>query len=153
MDRVGGNGRLSVSLTTSKDQEVSFEVQGKDIYKLAGSIVDHAAGLWHLGVGDEYQGTYCTRMNPLARIDLAGVKLHYRNGGYLIVPRDGAEVSTFMPHQIARLRPMTYHHQTPEVCPDCLSMAVVTAEMNGQNTYPVKRPLNALEGTNTPTRK
>ena len=111
------------------------------------------AGVWHLGVGDEYEGTYCTRMNPLARIDLAGVKLHYRNGGYLIVPRDGAEVSTFMPHQIARLRPMTYHHQTPEVCPDCLSMAVVTAEMNGQNTYPVKRPLNALEGTNTPTRK
>ena len=63
------------------------------------------AGVWHLGVGDEYEGTYCTRMNPLARIDLAGVKLHYRNGGYLIVPRDGAEVSIFMPHQIARRRP------------------------------------------------
>ena len=115
--------------------------------------VDPAAGLWHLGVGDEYQGTYCTRMNPLARIDLAGVKLHYRNGGYLIVPRDGAEVSIFMPHNMARHRPMTYHDQVPEVCPDCLTMAAVTAEMIGQNTYPLKRLLKALAGTDTPAKK
>jgi len=115
--------------------------------------VDPAAGLWHLGVGDEYQGTYCTRMNPLARIDLAGVKLHYRNGGYLMVPRDGAEVSIFMPHKMAQLRPMTYHGQVPEVCPDCLTMAAVTAEMNGQNTYPIKRLLKALAGTETPAKK
>lgn len=115
--------------------------------------VDTAAGLWHLGVGDEYQGTYCTRMNPLACIDLAGVKLHYRNGGYLIVPRDGAEVSIFMPHQMARRKPMTYHEQVPDVCPDCLTMAAVTAEMIGQNTYPVKRLLKALVGTSTPAKK
>ena len=38
VDRVGGHDRLSVPLTTSKGQEVSSEVQGKDIYKLADNI-------------------------------------------------------------------------------------------------------------------
>lgn len=42
VDRVGRHARLSVSLTTSKGQEVSFEVQDKDIYRLADNIVDHA---------------------------------------------------------------------------------------------------------------
>ena len=42
VDYVGGHDRLSVSLMTSKGQEVSFEVQGKDIYRLADNIVDHA---------------------------------------------------------------------------------------------------------------
>ena len=92
-------------------------------------------------------------MNPLARIDLAGVKLRFRNGGYLVVPRDGAEVSIFMPHKMAQFRPMTYHGQVPDVCPDCLTMAAVTAEMNGQNAYPVKRLLKALAGTDTPANK
>ena len=92
-------------------------------------------------------------MNPLACIDLAGVKLHYRNGGYLIVPQDGAEVSIFMPHKMARRKPMTYHGQVPDVCPDCLTMAAVTAEMIGQNAYPVKRLLKALAGTDTPAKK
>lgn len=40
--RIGGHDRLSVSLLTSKGQEVSFEVQDKHIYQLADSIVDHA---------------------------------------------------------------------------------------------------------------
>ena len=80
MDRVGGHGRLSVSLTTSKDQEVSFEVQGKDIYKLAGNIVDHAAGLWHLGVGDEYQGTYCLELNHDTTLAQVNIILKNRHG-------------------------------------------------------------------------
>lgn len=42
VDHVGGHDRMSFSLTTSKGQEVSFEVQGKDIYRLADNIVDHA---------------------------------------------------------------------------------------------------------------
>lgn len=42
VDRVGRHARLSVSLMTSKGQEVSFEVQDKDIYRLADAIVDAA---------------------------------------------------------------------------------------------------------------
>ncbi len=116
-------------------------------------FADTTAGLWHLGVGGHYEGSYCTRMNPLGRIDLAGVKLHYRNGGYRIIPREGGEVSIFMPDRVAMRRPLTYRNQVLEVCPHCLTMAAVTAEMYGQNTYPVKRLLKALAGTSTPAGK
>ncbi|WP_368920601.1 hypothetical protein [Corynebacterium striatum] len=110
---------------------------------------DTTTGLWHLCVGEPHEGSYCTHMNPMRCVDLAGVELRYTGGGYIIVPRDGAEVSTFMPHNVAQRRPMTYHDQALEVCPNCLTMAAVTAEMNGQNAYPVKRLLKALAGTST----
>ena len=42
VDHVGGHDRMSFSLTTSKGQEVSFEIQDIHIYRLADSIVDHA---------------------------------------------------------------------------------------------------------------
>lgn len=42
VDQLGEHDRLSVSLMTSKGQEVSFEVKDDDIYRLADNIVDHA---------------------------------------------------------------------------------------------------------------
>ncbi len=116
-------------------------------------FADTTAGLWHLGVGGQYEGTYCTRMNPLGRVDLAGVKLHNHRGGYRIIPQAGGEVSIFMPDQVAMRNPMAYRNHVLQICPDCLTMAAVTAEMYGQNTYPVKRLLKALEGISTPTGK
>lgn len=114
--------------------------------------VDPAAGLWHLGVGEEYQGTYCTRMNPMRCVDLAGVTLHYKRGGYVVIPRAGITVGDLMPETLERRYPMTYKEQHLEVCPNCLSMAAVQAEMLGQRAYPLRRLLNELEGTNTPSR-
>lgn len=113
---------------------------------------DTTTGLWHLCVGTPHEGSYCTHMNPMRCVDLAGLKLHYKDGGYIIVPRAGLTVGTLMPDSLARRHPITYEEQHLAVCPNCLTMAAVQAEMLGQRAYPLRRLLNELEGTNTPSR-
>lgn len=113
---------------------------------------DTTTGLWHLCVGTPHEGSYCTHMNPMRCVDLAGVRLHYKGGGYVVVSRAGLPVGNLMPDSLARRHPITYEEQHLEVCPNCLSMAAVQAEMLGQRAYPLRRLLNELEGTNTPSR-
>lgn len=113
-------------------------------------FADIPNGVWHLGLGTRIQGTYCTQINPMQCVDLAGVKLHYKRGGYIVAPRAGLPVGNLMPEFLARLHPMTYKEQHLEVCPNCLSMAAVQAEMLGQNKYPIKKLLDALRGTRAP---
>lgn len=113
-------------------------------------FADTTEGVWHLGAGGYQDGTYCTRMNPRGRVDLAGQKLFYLNGGYCIPSREGGKVSIFMHHKSINPVVLPYRKQVLQPCPDCLTMAAVTAEMYGQNTYPVKRLLKDLERVKTP---
>lgn len=41
VDTIGNHKRMSFSIMTNTNKEVSFEIQDKDIYRLADSIVDH----------------------------------------------------------------------------------------------------------------
>ncbi|MDK4290229.1 hypothetical protein [Corynebacterium pseudodiphtheriticum] len=113
-------------------------------------FADTTEGLWHLGVSGYQDGTYCTRMNPRGCVDLAGQKIYYSNGRCFKIPRQGVKVSIFMHHKSINPVVLPYRKQVLQPCPDCLTMAAVTAEMYGQNTYPVKRLLKDLEHVKTP---
>lgn len=105
-----------------------------------GSVDPHTMTL-HLCTGrGETSGTYCTTLNPLARVDLTGMRYDLPNGGYGLTSPGGATVGELL----GRIRRLQWRGQPLTICPDCLTMARVEAEMISQRAYKVKTVTDAM---------
>lgn len=113
---------------------------------------DTASGVWHLELPEEGYGSYCTRFNPLWRIELAGARMSYRAGGIATVGPEGVTVGQIVQDAF---NPWRFNDAALEVCPNCLGMARAAAELLAQRKYETRKlleALDALEGTEVPPR-
>lgn len=105
-----------------------------------GSVDPHTLTL-HLCTGrDDTSGTYCTVLNPLMRVDLTSMRYSLPGGGHGFTGPGGATVGELL----RRIRRLQWRGQPLTICPHCLTMARVEAEMISQRAYKVKTVTDAM---------
>lgn len=91
--------------------------------------------------GNFHVGTYCTGGNYRDLVDLKGFKLHGDMAGYIVGSNTGFTVGALN----TRGHALSLNGDPLELCPACMTMALTQAEMQGQNKYPIKGLIAAMD--------
>lgn len=91
--------------------------------------------------GNFHVGTYCTGGNYRDLVDLKGFKLHGDLKGFIVGSNTGFTVGALN----TRGHALSLNGDPLELCPACMTMALTQAEMQGQNKYPIKGLIAAMD--------